>query len=81
MVVGEKKVSNHVRAKVNNLLKNTKEEVVWTMKQDNSFINLIYEITKTEIQNNINIKLNITVGKNININKIIKNKKNNSEEE
>ena len=51
------------------------------MKQDNSFINLIYEITKTEIQNNINIKLNITVGKNININKIISHHPNNSEEE
>ncbi len=48
------------------------------MKQDNSFINLIYEITKTEIQNNINIKLNITVGKNININKIIIHHPNNS---
>ena len=41
------------------------------MKQDNSFINLIYELVKMEFNNNINIKLNITVGKNININKII----------
>ena len=52
------------------------------MHQDNSFINLIYELTKKEFinpnnninNNNINIKLNITVGKNININKIINNK-------
>ena len=50
------------------------------MQQDNSFINLIYELTKMEYNNNninnnnINIKLNITVGKNINISKIINNK-------
>ena len=71
LVIGENKRSNHVRAKIQNLLKNKKEEVVWTMKQDNSFINLIYELVKMEFNNNINIKLNITVGKNININKII----------
>ena len=41
LVVGENKVSNQVRAKVHNLIKNKKEEVVWTMQQDNSFINLI----------------------------------------
>ena len=74
-------MSNHVRAKVNNLLKNSKDEVVWTMQQDNSFINLIYELEKMEFKNNINIKLNITVGKNININKIISHPKHHLEEE
>ena len=81
MVEGENKVSNHVRAKILNLLKNKKQEAVWTMQQDNSFINLIYEIEKMEFKNNINIKLNITVGKNININKIISHQKNQTEEE
>ena len=92
-VVGENKVSNQVRAKVHNLIKNKKEEVVWTMQQDNSFINLIYELTQMELKNNnninninnnnnnINIKLNITLGKNININKVISPKNNNLEED
>ena len=81
MVIGEKKVSNHARAKIHNLIKNKKEEVVWTMQQDNSFINLIYELEKMELNNNININLNITVGKNININKIINQQKSPVEEE
>ena len=54
---------------------------MWTMQQDNSFVNLIYEIEKMEVKNNINIKLNITVGKNININKIISHPKHHLEEE
>ena len=81
LVIGENKISNHVRAKVHNLLKTLRQEVVWTMQQDNSFVNLIYELEKMEFKNNINIKLNITVGKNININKIISNPKQNLEEE
>ena len=81
LVIGENKISNHVRAKVHNLLKNLRQEVVWTMQQDNSFVNLIYELEKMEFKNNINIKLNITVGKNININKIISNPKQHLEEE
>jgi len=81
LVIGENKISNHVRAKVHNLLKTLRQEVVWTMQQDNSFVNLIYELEKMEFKNNINIKLNITVGKNININKIISNPKPNLEEE
>ena len=52
--MGENKINNHIRAKINNLVKNKKEEVVWTIHQDNSFINLIYEL-KIQNMNKLNI--------------------------
>ena len=44
LVAGEDKVNNHIKAKIQNLIKNKKEEEVWTIHQDNSFINLTYEL-------------------------------------
>jgi hypothetical protein len=43
VITGEEKTNNYLRAKFKNLVKNKKEEVVWTIQKDNSFINLIYE--------------------------------------
>ena len=72
MVVGENTINNHIRAKILNLVKNKKEEVVWIIQQEHSFINLTYELnlqqlSKVKKAEPINSVKNI----NININKII----------
>jgi hypothetical protein len=69
IVVGEDKANNHIRAKVQNLVKNKKEEAVWTINKDNSFINLTYELRIQKPYQNNNFS-----EKNININRIITQK-------
>ena len=69
IVIGEDKVSNHVRAKIKNLVKNKKEDTVWTINQENSFINLTYELRIQKPNHNVNLS-----EKNININRIITHK-------
>ena len=64
LIVGEGKVNSHIRAKISNLVKNKKEEVVWTI-QDHSFINLIYELNEPK---------NFNFGKTKNINQLITQK-------
>ena len=66
MVNGEDKVNNHIRAKILNLVKNKKEEVVWTIQQDHSFINLTYELRQQQVfipkkPEHINTGKNITI--------------------
>ena len=75
-VVGENIINNHIRAKVLNLVKNKKEEVVWTIQQDHSFLNLTYELRmqqQPKLEQRYN-NLNLNSGKNININQIITQK-------
>ena len=62
-------------------MKNKKEEAVWTIQQDNSFINLTYELRVQQKINKLNRILgNINFGKNINTNQI-NTPKNNSDED
>ena len=74
MVNGEDKVNNHIRAKILNLVKNKKEEVVWTFQQDNSFINLTYELKIQQEITTCKKPEYINSEKNININQIISQK-------
>ena len=65
-VVGENIINNHIRAKVLNLVKNKKEEVVWTIQQDHSFLNLTYELRmqqQPKLEQRYN-NLNLNSGKN-----------------
>ena len=78
LVAGEDKVNNHIKAKIQNLIKNKKEEEVWTIHQDNSFINLTYELRMQ--QNSKLNKLSINgSAKKMKINQEIMNK--NSDED
>ena len=52
LINGEDKVNNHIKAKIQSLIKNKKQEEVWTIHQDNSFINLTYEL---RIQQNLKL--------------------------
>ena len=48
VVVGEDTINSHIRAKILNLLKKEKEEVVWDIQKGHSFINLTYELNKEQ---------------------------------
>ena len=79
MVVGEDTINSHIRAKILNLLKNKKEEVVWTIQQEHSFINLTYELNKEQEANAKKQEPIISV-ENVNMDRIII-KKNISDED
>ena len=73
LVAGEDKVNNHIKAKIQNLIKNKKEEEVWTIHQDNSFINLTYELRMQQNSKLNKISINGSA-KNMKINQEIMNR-------